>query len=90
MKDYKEIYEDFWKDIVEDENGELNKEQVMKELADFHFLIKNIPKIYDHVTGGNCSNPMTLPEVVMSLYDDHRTEEIEFYIEDYRETYLNE
>ena len=33
-------YQEFWKDIVENEDGTLNKEQVKKELCDFTVSMK--------------------------------------------------
>lgn len=40
MKNYDEIYESFWKGIVENEDGTLNTEQVKKELFDYQALQK--------------------------------------------------
>ncbi len=81
-KNYEQVYNDFWKGIVEDENGNVNMDQVKRELYDFHVLIGNIPIIFDHVTGGGCSKPMTKPEVVIALHDDYMKQQIDFYIED--------
>lgn len=40
-KTYQEEYEDFWKCIVENENGTLNKDQVMRELSDYSMVMDN-------------------------------------------------
>ncbi|WP_297525145.1 hypothetical protein [Sulfurovum sp.] len=63
-------YESFWKDIVENEDGTINKEQVMRELYDFSVLIWNVSKVYDHITDGKVSNPLTCPDIVIALSDD--------------------
>ncbi len=41
-QEVQEKYISFWKDIVENDDGTLNKEQVMRELYDFSVLIGNI------------------------------------------------
>jgi hypothetical protein len=73
MRDYELLYETFWKDIIEEE-GALNIDQVKRELFDFHQLIVNIPKIFDHITGGACTKPLTDVSVVCSLADEYYTE----------------
>ena len=42
MEDYEKEYNDFWKDIVENEDGTLNKDQVMRELYDYSNINNNI------------------------------------------------
>ena len=69
-QEVQEKYISFWKDIVENDDGTLNKEQVMRELYDFSVLIGNIQKVYCHITGGYASNPLTDPDVVIALADD--------------------
>lgn len=60
----------FWSGIVTNPDGSLNEEQVWKELHDFHFLLSNVPLVYDHVTGGRASKIMTDPDVINSLADE--------------------
>jgi hypothetical protein len=45
MEDYKKIYEDFWKEIVENKDGSLNKLQIMKELYDYSNVMDNCSKV---------------------------------------------
>lgn len=73
MKDYEKTYEDFWKKICQP-NGELDMDAVKRELHDYHTLLENVPKVYDHVTGGRVSKPNTDPAVVMSEADQHYSE----------------
>jgi len=49
MKDYELVYEEFWKDVVEDDDGNIDIDQVKKELSDFHTLMKKVPLVYDLV-----------------------------------------
>lgn len=57
--DYEKDYQEFWKDIVENNDGTLDIEQVKRELSDFKYFIDNIPKLYDNITGGYISKHMT-------------------------------
>ena len=70
MKDYEKEYNEFWKDIIEDEKGDIDKEKLMKELSDFSRLIANAGKVYCHVTNGNISNVLTDADVVIAVADD--------------------
>ncbi|MEH2135417.1 hypothetical protein [Nostoc sp.] len=50
--EYKQVFDDFWKEIVCDENGKLKLDQVQRELFDYWVAIQNVPKVYCQVTGG--------------------------------------
>ncbi len=76
MADYEEKYNERWKHIVENLDGSLNKDQIMRELSDFSMIIDNCTKIYSHVTGGNVSKPNTDVEVVINLADEYYYEEM--------------
>lgn len=69
MKDYKLDYESTWKEIVENSDGTLNKEQLMKELSDFSLLIDHIAHLYDYISQCRVSYPTTKPEEVIALYE---------------------
>ena len=68
-------YEHFWKEIVENPDGSINKEQLMKELHDFTTLINSLGKLYSHITGGVVSKPMTRPDAVLKLFKDQLEEQ---------------
>jgi hypothetical protein len=76
------VWNNFWADICLDENGNVDMEQVKKELADFRFMIKEVPKVYSHVTGGLLSKPMYHAEGVIEKADEYYEEELEFYKEE--------
>jgi len=69
-KDYKEDYADFWKDIVET-NGVLDLNKVQRELSDFHFLMKEVPKVYMEVSGGMISKINTHAFEVLNLFQEN-------------------
>jgi hypothetical protein len=58
-----DIYESFWKRIVENEDGTINMEALQNELADYLQLIDNVPKVYDELAG--FSKPHTDPQVII-------------------------
>lgn len=51
MEDYIQKYEDFWKNIVENGDGSLNKDQIMRELSDYSMVMNDCEKAYDLMTG---------------------------------------
>lgn len=65
-----ETYKNFWKDIICDENGEVNIEQVKKELCDFYKIIQEVPKVYSEVTGGLLSKPLYDAGTVISVFNE--------------------
>lgn len=62
---YKQVYEEFWRDIVEDEEtGELNLDQVQRELSDYYSAMELVPRAYAEVTGGTLSKLLTAPDAI--------------------------
>jgi len=68
-KDYKQDYEEFWKNIVE-VNGVLDKDKVMRELSDYHFMLQEVPKVYCEVSGGRISKPNTYAFEVIGEFNE--------------------
>lgn len=69
-KTYQEEYEDFWKDIVENEDGTLNKDQVMRELSDYSMVMDNCEKAYSEMTNGKISKANTLFSEVENIFNE--------------------
>lgn len=72
-----ENWESFWKPIVTNEDGTINIEQVKKELADFSFIMEQVPKVYCHITGSRMSKVMYHADTVISVADDYFNEQLE-------------
>jgi hypothetical protein len=79
---YMQTYETFWKAIVENEDGTLNKDQVARELSDALALQGHLTEIYMAVSDGRVSKPFTLPSVVIAMYEDSLTEAADAAIND--------
>ena len=75
--DSEKIFNEFWKDIICNPDGSLNAEQVKKELADFHYIMDQVPKVYCHVTGDTLSKLMYEADTVINCADNHLNEQIE-------------
>jgi hypothetical protein len=60
---------EFWKDIIYKE-GKLDEEQVLKELADFYFMIDQVPKVYCAITGSQLSKPLYFADTVITKFED--------------------
>lgn len=58
-KTYQEEYNDFWKDIVENEDGTLNKDQIMRELSDYSMVMDNCARAFCTMTKQRISKQNT-------------------------------
>jgi len=70
-KDYKQEYNNFWKNIVENEDGTLNKDQVMRELSDYSMVMDNCSSAYSVMTDGIISKPNTLFSAVEGIFNEN-------------------
>lgn len=86
MEDYKDTYQKFWKALVETD-GQLDPDKVMRELHDYKTVLDEVPKVYDHVTGGRISKPNTRAEHVIGAHDDRREEDIKQALQDERDSH---
>jgi hypothetical protein len=75
-KDYEKTYADFWRDIVELPDGSLNRDQVMRELHDYHEQMEQVSLAYDDVTGGRMSKPNTAARHVMAAVSERIDEAV--------------
>jgi hypothetical protein len=84
MKDYEIKYEEFWKNIIE-EDGVFDMEQVKKELYDYSLILSSVSKVYCAVTGGQISKANADPDAVISLFNKKIEDEINEAIKDERD-----
>lgn len=66
--DVEQVYQGFWKDIICNEDGSINMEQLKKELYDCHRMIDNVPIVYSEVTGGTLSYPTYKADTVVDIF----------------------
>ena len=64
MNKVEKCYQDFWAAIVE-KNGEIDMEEIKKELYDYRNIIREVSIVYDTLTMGNISKPNTEAQVVI-------------------------
>jgi len=57
----------FWKEIIY-KDGKIDEEQVLKELADFYFMMQQVPKVYDSLAG--LSKPLYFADVVINAANE--------------------
>jgi hypothetical protein len=69
VKDYEKTYDSFWKKIIE-ADGEPSMDQIKRELHDFHTMMEEVPKVYDHVTQSRLSKPLTSADAVIGVHDE--------------------
>ena len=70
QRDYKKDYNEFWKKIVENPDGTLNKEQVMKELSDYSMVMDHCERAYSLMTNGMISYQNTMFYEVENIFND--------------------
>ena len=63
-------FQEFWKDIVCNDDGTLNPIAVKNELSDYNFILDQVPKVYSEVTGGRLSYPNYEAETVLQIFRD--------------------
>ena len=63
LTEYGKIYDEFWKSIVTDSEGNLDVEQVKRELHDYKIMLDNVPTVYDELAG--LSKPLTHAQAVI-------------------------
>lgn len=86
-KTYQEQYNDFWKDIVENEDGTLNKDQVMRELSDYSMVMDNCARAFALMTNGAISKQNTMFFEVEGIFNSIFIEK-ELAADDLINTYL--
>jgi hypothetical protein len=50
--DYEKNFDEFWQDIVCNENGEIDLDKVKRELSDYYIAIQEVSKVYYELTDG--------------------------------------
>ncbi len=83
-EDYNKTWDSFWKDIVTKEDGTIDLEQIKRELADFYYVMNEVPKVYMEITGGELSKIMYTAETVIGLYNQQVEKLIEEALEEAR------
>jgi hypothetical protein len=61
----------FWSGVYTPQG--MSAEAVKAELADYHFLLQQVPLVYQHVTGGLLSKTNYFASAVMAAADDETT-----------------
>ena len=77
---------EFWKDIVCNEDGTINVEQLKKELCDFSLMIGEVPKVYSAVTGGMLSKPHYYADTVISVFNERygeKADAVDYLVDDW-------
>jgi len=71
----------FWEPLVA-KDGQLDLEQVKKELADWHYVMQQVPKVHMAVTGEQLSKVMVPAETVIAAFEGYLTTFVEEQIQE--------
>jgi hypothetical protein len=66
------VWDEFWADLLTQEDGSMDYDQLKKELSDYHMLLENMPSILMEATGGRVSKPNTDRSVVIGLIQEYQ------------------
>jgi hypothetical protein len=72
--DVQAMFDDYWAPLVTRDDGELDAEQVKKELYDYKVMMDNVSELYIDITGGQLSKPNYMPHVIREFHEDAITE----------------
>lgn len=76
-----QVYDDFWKDIVE-KDGQIDQEQLKKELYDFWVVMREVSEVYMEISNNKFSKPMTAAIYVLEEHRDRIDEAVAEAMED--------
>jgi hypothetical protein len=61
-------WDEFWRDLVTDDNGDIDPEKVKNELYDFSFMMSQVSALYMELSGGAISKQNTYAFEVINQY----------------------
>lgn len=71
-------YNNFWKKIVENPDGSINKEQLMKELFDFSNMINNMCELAEYASCGMLSYPTYPASTIIGVFEEKLQEQYDY------------
>lgn len=70
-------WDTFWKKLCTDKDGNVDLEQIKKELSDYKFVIDNAPAVYSEASGNKTANIMVHENTMISLIYENIDKRIE-------------
>lgn len=68
LQDYQQTYADFWAPLVEQPDGQLDRDKVQRELHDYHHVMVQVSRVYSEIS--NFSKPNTAAVHVIQAVED--------------------
>ena len=84
--DVEQVYQDFWKEIICDKDGNIDIEKVKNELCDYYIMLQEVPKVYIEITDGLLSKPLYDAEIVLGVFRDRYANKagvVDFLLDDW-------
>lgn len=69
--DVNQVFEEFWRPLLCDGDGNIDLEAVKLELYDYRIVLQEVSKVYDHITNGKFSKPNTAHEYIIDAVEEH-------------------
>jgi len=70
QEDYEKSFQTYWKNLVCNDDGSLNEDQIKRELHDYLFMLNEVPKVYSEVSGGMLSYPNYYANTVIGEFNN--------------------
>lgn len=66
MNDCEKLYDENFRNIVENPDGSFNRDAVVRELADYVRVSLNAARVFNAITSGRISNPHVHSDVILA------------------------
>ena len=67
---YELIYNEVYKELLENPDGTINKDRLMRELADYIVLMENASQVYQHILQKRIAQPASLhASTIIGIYE---------------------
>lgn len=70
MSEVEQVYQDFWRFIIEKKDGSMNLDQLKLELYDYYQAIQNVTKVYEEITAGRFTKLNTDPQHIIDAAEE--------------------
>ena len=83
--DVEQVWEEFWAPFCQDENGNVDLDQIKRELYDYRRWMTTWAEVASEFSGGRLSKVNYTPDVYLSAFEEEFRRQLEEYLEEDRE-----
>ncbi|KAA9007244.1 hypothetical protein F4V43_01795 [Paenibacillus spiritus] len=79
-RSHQQVWDEEWKDICTKEDGTLNLDQIQRVLYDYSFMLDQVPRVYEEVSG--LSKPNAYASAIIAEYEIRVNERFNWYVDE--------